>query len=73
MTLGAGSMTFTSPVFSAGDTSAERVSVSTSLPLEEGNSAGMRKALAELGVQDVFKVRQWRLIFQCDSRTPSFR
>lgn len=39
-----------------GDTSAERVSVSTSSPLEAGNVAGMRKALAEIEVMDVFKV-----------------
>ena len=40
----------------AGDTSAERISVSTSSPLEAGNVPGMRKALAELEVLDVFKV-----------------
>ncbi|CAM9736995.1 unnamed protein product, partial [Ectocarpus sp. 6 AP-2014] len=40
-----------------GDTSAERVSVSTSSPLEAENTAGMRKALSEIEVIDVFKVK----------------
>ncbi|CAM9148138.1 unnamed protein product, partial [Ectocarpus sp. 8 AP-2014] len=40
-----------------GDTSAERVSVSTSSPLEAENTAGMRRALSEIEVIDVFKVK----------------
>ncbi|CAN0379660.1 unnamed protein product, partial [Ectocarpus sp. 12 AP-2014] len=40
-----------------GDTSAERVSVSTSSPLEVENTAGMRKALSKIEVIDVFKVK----------------
>lgn len=41
---------------SAGDTSAERVPVTTHTPLEERDTARMRKALAEIEVLDVFKV-----------------
>eukprot|EP00903_Cladosiphon_okamuranus_P013239 g12344.t1 len=40
-----------------GDTSAERVSVSTDSPLEPENIVGMRNALAEIEVPDVFKVK----------------
>ncbi|CAM9834205.1 unnamed protein product, partial [Ectocarpus sp. 12 AP-2014] len=40
-----------------GDTSVERVSVSTSSPLEAENTAVMRKALSKIEAIDVFKVK----------------